>query len=302
MFVVIFNDQLHGGQVSRQKPVYLTISQKQVQKICIRVNLIVAFHQKKSQKPATKPDSHIDKSAAVNAKKKNVEDPGIQKSPKLSTPKQTQMNIVKSAKSKSSKVSEKIPSNEMDDDLDLPETPIANNHEDQEFFKELRDHQLVALKKQSTPIKRSENSTSKQHSTSKGKVTINNSPKRVQDYDPKEIFQEYDPSVLVHLTPEEQRQKGQYYKEMTNLRLNYPNFSQDEVCIALYRATGYFNIAKKLLDCNLIFELLDDNTKQYVFEPIHDKLLQSGSFGLLLQSKEAIAKRMEFFDLTFTSI
>ncbi|KAJ2995792.1 hypothetical protein HDV02_000479 [Globomyces sp. JEL0801] len=279
MFVVIFNDQLHGGQVSRQKPVYLTISQKQVQKICIRVNLIVAFHQKKSQKPATKPDSHTDKSTAVNAKKKNVEDPGIQKSPKLSTPKQTQMNIVKSAKSKSSKVSEKIPSNEMDE-----------------------DHQLVALKKQSTPIKRSENSTSKQHSTSKGKVTINNSPKRVQDYDPKEIFQEYDPSVLVHLTPEEQRQKGQYYKEMTNLRLNYPNFSQDEVCIALYRATGYFNIAKKLLDCNLIFELLDDNTKQYVFEPIHDKLLQSGSFGLLLQSKEAIAKRMEFFDLTFTSI
>ncbi|KAJ3272060.1 hypothetical protein HDV01_006012 [Terramyces sp. JEL0728] len=91
------------------------------------------------------------------------------------------------------------------------------------------------------------------------------------------------------LDHKELQQQIAYFKGIEQLCEEFPYYSKEDICSALYMASGTFGIAAALLKQNYQFSQVNAVTQRFIFQPDDDEMIISGNLVAVLVKKDATA-------------
>ncbi|KAJ3259336.1 hypothetical protein HK103_002534 [Boothiomyces macroporosus] len=100
------------------------------------------------------------------------------------------------------------------------------------------------------------------------------------------------------LNDKELLQEIEYFKGIEALVNQFPEYSKEDICAALYMTSGIFSFAETILRHDFRFTEIEAETQKLIFQPEDDLMLKNGNLVGLKKNKYAIDERLMFLGLT----
>ncbi|KAJ3324741.1 hypothetical protein HDV06_005999 [Boothiomyces sp. JEL0866] len=99
------------------------------------------------------------------------------------------------------------------------------------------------------------------------------------------------------LTDKELLQEIDYVKGIKALGRQFPHYSKEDICSALYMTSGIFSFAESILKHDFQFTAIEPVTQKLIFQPEDDLMLKNGNLVGLKKNKYAVDERLMFLGL-----